>query len=128
MGWMLFSYIDTLHAGWLYSCVLVESDRHSAQIFLNSIFNFEENYLNNHFKTDYCRTLGEAEYILELSAEDIKKHKHMIMFDSKTVQQYFGLSFDGCMCVKCNEWYLYSEPSEDDGFLICYSCKSYAAT
>lgn len=30
---------------------------------------------------------------------------------------------DGCNCKKCKEFYPYAEPNQDDGTLICYSCR-----
>jgi len=31
---------------------------------------------------------------------------------------------DGCDCKKCKEFYPYAEPNQDDGTLICYSCRT----
>lgn len=30
---------------------------------------------------------------------------------------------DGCDCKKCKEIFPYAEPNQDDGTLICYSCR-----
>ena len=30
---------------------------------------------------------------------------------------------DGCICCKCNEFYPYAEPNQENGTLICYSCR-----
>lgn len=30
---------------------------------------------------------------------------------------------DGCNCKKCKEFYPYAEPNQDDGTLVCYSCR-----
>lgn len=30
---------------------------------------------------------------------------------------------DGCHCKKCKEFYPYAEPNQEDGTLICYSCR-----
>jgi hypothetical protein len=32
---------------------------------------------------------------------------------------------DGCTCKKCKEFYQYAEPNQEDGTLICYSCRTY---
>lgn len=31
---------------------------------------------------------------------------------------------DGCVCKECKEFYPYAEPNQDDGTLICYSCRT----
>lgn len=31
---------------------------------------------------------------------------------------------DGCDCVKCKEFYPFAEPNQEDGTLICYSCRN----
>lgn len=31
---------------------------------------------------------------------------------------------DGCDCVKCKEFYPFAEPNQDDGTLICFSCRN----
>lgn len=30
---------------------------------------------------------------------------------------------DGCVCVKCREFFPYAEPNMEDGTLVCYSCR-----
>lgn len=30
---------------------------------------------------------------------------------------------NGCVCLKCNELYPYSEPNQKDGTFKCYSCR-----
>ena len=30
---------------------------------------------------------------------------------------------DGCTCKKCEEFYPYAEPNQEDGTLICYACR-----
>lgn len=30
---------------------------------------------------------------------------------------------DGCVCKKCKQFYQYAEPNQEDGTLICYSCR-----
>lgn len=30
---------------------------------------------------------------------------------------------DGCDCKVCKEFYPYAEPNQDDGTLVCYSCR-----
>lgn len=30
---------------------------------------------------------------------------------------------DGCFCKKCNEFYMFAEPNQIDGSLICWSCR-----
>lgn len=32
---------------------------------------------------------------------------------------------DGCACKKCKEFYQFAEPNQEDGTLICYSCRTY---
>jgi hypothetical protein len=32
--------------------------------------------------------------------------------------------FEGCICVKCKEFYPYAEPNMDDGTLVCYGCRN----
>jgi hypothetical protein len=32
---------------------------------------------------------------------------------------------DGCTCKKCKEFYQFAEPNQEDGTLICYSCRTY---
>lgn len=32
--------------------------------------------------------------------------------------------FDGCQCKKCHTFYAYAEPNQEDGTLICYSCRT----
>jgi hypothetical protein len=32
---------------------------------------------------------------------------------------------DGCACKKCHEFYQFAEPNQEDGTLICYSCRTY---
>lgn len=39
----------------------------------------------------------------------------------KTEQQSCGA--DGCWCKKCNDFYKYAEPNQEDGTLICWSCR-----
>lgn len=31
---------------------------------------------------------------------------------------------DGCDCVKCKEFYPFAEPNQEDGTLICFSCRN----
>lgn len=31
---------------------------------------------------------------------------------------------DGCDCVKCREFYPFAEPNQEDGTLICFSCRN----
>lgn len=31
--------------------------------------------------------------------------------------------YDGCRCTKCGNFYPYAEPNQEDGTLICYSCR-----
>jgi hypothetical protein len=31
---------------------------------------------------------------------------------------------DGCVCSKCHNFYPYAEPNQEDGTLICYSCRT----
>lgn len=31
---------------------------------------------------------------------------------------------DGCDCVKCKSFYPFAEPNQEDGTLICFSCRS----
>jgi hypothetical protein len=31
---------------------------------------------------------------------------------------------DGCVCNKCHNFYPYAEPNQEDGTLICYSCRT----
>ena|ERR1700676_5802334 len=30
---------------------------------------------------------------------------------------------DGCFCQGCQNWYQFAEPNQEDGTLICYSCR-----
>jgi len=32
---------------------------------------------------------------------------------------------DGCICVECGEFYDMAEPNQENGTLICFSCRSY---
>lgn len=31
---------------------------------------------------------------------------------------------DGCICIKCKVFVPYAEPNQEDGTMICYSCRS----
>lgn len=31
---------------------------------------------------------------------------------------------DGCDCIKCKEFYPFAEPNQEDGTLICFSCRN----
>jgi hypothetical protein len=31
---------------------------------------------------------------------------------------------EGCDCIKCKEYYPYAEPNQEDGTLICFSCRN----
>lgn len=31
---------------------------------------------------------------------------------------------DGMLCTKCNSFYEFAEPNQEDGSLICYSCRN----
>lgn len=33
-------------------------------------------------------------------------------------------SLDGCKCAKCGEFYHMAQPNQDDGTLICWSCRA----
>lgn len=30
---------------------------------------------------------------------------------------------DGCFCKKCKEWSEFSEPNQEDGTFVCYTCR-----
>lgn len=30
----------------------------------------------------------------------------------------------GCQCIKCKQWYDWALPNQDDGTLICYTCRN----
>lgn len=30
---------------------------------------------------------------------------------------------DGCFCKRCKEWSEFSEPNQEDGTFVCYSCR-----
>lgn len=30
---------------------------------------------------------------------------------------------DGCICRKCQEFFPYAEPNQEDGSMICYGCR-----
>lgn len=32
--------------------------------------------------------------------------------------------YDGCQCKKCHNFYPYAEPNQEDGTLVCYSCRT----
>lgn len=32
---------------------------------------------------------------------------------------------EGCNCKKCKEYFPYAEPNQEDGSLICYSCRNH---
>ncbi len=34
-------------------------------------------------------------------------------------------SLDGCHCVECEEFFKYAVPNQEDGTLVCYSCRRY---
>jgi hypothetical protein len=34
-----------------------------------------------------------------------------------------GKSPDGMFCKNCRSWYQFAEPNQEDGTLICYSCR-----
>jgi hypothetical protein len=30
---------------------------------------------------------------------------------------------DGCTCVKCQQFFEFAEPNQDDGTLVCWACR-----
>lgn len=41
------------------------------------------------------------------------------------VNNVVGKKFpDGMFCRKCQVWYQYAEPNQEDGSLLCYSCRN----
>lgn len=33
--------------------------------------------------------------------------------------------FDGCICCKCHEFYDFAAPNQENGTMICWSCRNY---
>lgn len=112
MSWVVFSYTETLYPEYPYLYVLLETDRKSADRYMQKRFGFSDESMSNNFSIFLYKTLGEAK-------EEIgfKANKHILIVDKSE----FG---DGKYCSKCVEWYPYAESNQKDGTLICWSCRN----
>jgi hypothetical protein len=45
------------------------------------------------------------------------------IFDTHVSSVHYIL--DGCMCAKCGEFYFYAAPNQENGTLICFTCRNY---
>ena len=69
---------------------------------------------------------------IHISPKDIKllniKNKFLdctMMYIVSTMIVKIQSILDGCFCCKCNEFYNYAKPNQDDKTLICFACRKY---
>lgn len=120
MVWLMFYYRSTLHYKWQYSYVLIEADKEKAIQYLNENFSFSREFILDNFLIHVHNDLNDLAVELNISIEQLKNHRHILIINK---DRFNGFS-DGCLCIKCKEFFPYAEPNQQDGSLICYGCRN----
>jgi len=73
--------------------------------------------------------LKDTILVSERNAKSLGIDKKFIGWDCIFITSSFVVRvheiLDGMVCCKCNEFYAQSQPNQEDGTLICFSCRLY---
>lgn len=51
------------------------------------------------------------------------EESHVVEIDLAVPVEKKKINKDGCRCKKCKEFYPYAEANQEDGTMICYTCR-----
>lgn len=78
------------------------------------------------FVPNYLMIKGSVEadkYLCQKLKIDKKFLNEQIIYIQEGMILKIKSILDGCICVKCKDFYYWAEPNQEDGTLICWSCK-----
>lgn len=87
------------------------------------------NYQGWHIYVPPYVAIKDTITISERNYASLGINKKFIGWDCIFITSYFVVRvhdiIDGMICSKCNEYYAMSQPNQEDGTLICFSCRRY---
>lgn len=68
-------------------------------------------------------TVAADKYLCQKLGINKKFLNEQIMYIQEGLVHKVNSIMDGCLCVKCNDFYYQATPNQEDGTLICWSCR-----